>query len=627
MVSLILSILIHNCCCCCCFVVFVVFVSHITIICRFLFLLLCIDDSILTELNKSVTQVERWNALQNILHTFTHDNTELHNYEIVLGADKALCLKLGYAVVTLQKDGGRVSKEVTIICQSLLQIYKSSIEYRTDSFRHVGATELIPLLIQIWTNLNEMKHTSNMNQCMENCDDAILQIIRVLRVFSKLIPAKSLLIKYLQNQLLGQVLQQVVVWIKQPSVSSFYSTTEIYWESLGLIKDLTFRSQSLDKEILLTIEHGIIQKILCHCCTITESLHPKLQEWFTAVVWNLVLDPVCCEKLISNTGKENQQWNVVKGLLRILIHQSANPKPNGLSVKTKRNAISAIGNIVADPKSQYFLFGNETFVRALALVPRLMNLVQHDKDSVVRRRAMRTIRCLVSSSNITIKRLVENESMPKFLTDVIGQNLAHDDENDYDMQIQACQGAISLTESFLPEHCCHLLLSLVKRIETTKSSKVISVASQCLAECIKRTTWMKHPKNLSDLFWKRIETAASISSETHESISSLFLELRLEEGNAENAGLKLASIPSILTNTAAVNTLTSIISEIDPNQEKSRTTALDIVVRLMENEINKKPLAENERLLSGLVNLCLMEPQHTNKVSAKKIILDLVPEI
>jgi hypothetical protein len=545
----------------------------------------------------------------------------------MLGADKALCLKLGYAVVTLHKDNVSVSKEVTIICKSLLQIYKCSLEHRTESFRHVGVTELIPLLTHIWINFNETKHRSVTNQPMKNCDEAILQIITVLRVFSKLTSAKSLLIKYLQNQLLGQVLLHILVWIKQPSAPSFYSTTEIYWESLGLIKDLTFRSQSLDKEILLTIENEIMQKVLCYCCTSTESLHPKLQEWFTAVAWNLVLDPVCCEKLIFNSGKENQEWNVVEGLLLVLINQSVKPKSNGLSVKTKRNAISAIGNIVADPKSQSLLFENQKYADALALVPRLMNLVQHDKDSVVRRRAMRTIRCLVSSSNATIKRIIENDNISSFLTNVIGQNFAHDDENDYDMQIQACQSAIFLIDSFTPENCSHLLISLVKRIESTKSSKVISVASQCLAECVNRTTWMKYPNDLSDLFWKRFQTAASISSETHESISSLFLELVLAERNAENAGQKLSSIPSILTNTAAINTLTSIISEVDSNQEFSRSTALDIVVRLMQNETNKKPLAENERLLSGLVSLCLTEPQHKNKVYAKKIILDLVPEI
>jgi hypothetical protein len=38
-------------------------------------------------------------------------------------------------------------------------------------------------------------------------------------------------------------------------------------------------------------------------------------------------------------------------------------------------------------------------------------------------------------------------------------------------------------------------------------------------------------------------------------------------------------------------------------------------------------LPKHDRLLSGLVSLCLMQPDQKNKDSIKQVILQLVPEI
>ena len=100
------------------------------------------------------------------------------------------------------------------------------------------------------------------------------------------------------------------------------------------------------------------------------------------------------------------------------------------------------------------------------------------------------------------------------------------------------------------------------------------------------------------------------------------LEKRLDLIESRNL-----SNPSILTKKPVVNAITTMLSESDTSQEYARNQSLEIVSILMENESNKRPLAENDKLLSGLVALCLLQPGLKTKDSAKNIILQLVPEI
>lgn len=555
-----------------------------------------------------------------------------------LGADKVLCLKLGYALATKNKGdciATAFSDEVGLLCRCLVQIYKCSSDHRLRSFRHLGATEIVPLLIQIWTDVSQCdvqgrKHSNSEGDDLQESptDTLSLSILQLLRVFSKLAPAKTVLIRCGSCTFLGDLLKGVLSWIKSPELSDAFSSPGVFWEALGYIKDLTFRVTPAEKESLLSSEGITMKNLLCHCCTIMNDIHPRIQEWFTAVVWNLVLDPFCCESLLSGIGGD-QQGGVVEGLLGVLMLHSTNYKKSEQSTKIKRNAISALGNIAADSHNHAILFRNSRIANSLALLPRLVNLVNDDSDSVVRRRAMRTIRCLASSMDPKTKAAVQNESLSSFLVDVIARNVSQDDENDHDMQIQACHTAITLSEQFSPEDRSKFELALIRRIETTTSTKLISACCQCLVGCSRKTRCPSFPHFcFTEMFWKRLETAVSTSFDSHGSVSCLLLELIKQENLARslsNAGTE--KIPSSLAIPPVINSLTVILSEPDSGREDSRNNALDAVVLMVENEKNKRPLADNEGLLSSLVNMCLMHPGLTNKTAAKRVILDLVPEI
>ena len=76
-----------------------------------------------------------------------------------------------------------------------------------------------------------------------------------------------------------------------------------------------------------------------------------------------------------------------------------------------------------------------------------------------------------------------------------------------------------------------------------------------------------------------------------------------------------------------MKTLATLLSATGSELESSRNNALDVLLLLVKDEVNKRPLAESEDLLSGLVNLCLLQPEASTKKLAKQLILDLVPEL
>ena len=542
-----------------------------------------------------------------------------------LGIDKALCLKLGYVVITTHS--AYISKEVVLICQCFTEIYKCSSTNQLRSFRHVGATKLLPLLIQLAKDHIRIG-TDRENRSTED-DDGLVSLIRVLRVFSKLSPAKSFLINYSKGTFLGHLVRNVLIWINKPGSSVFSSSTDALWEILGLVKDLTFRSRTDDKKMLLHMEGEILFRLLSICFNKIQEFHPRFQEWCTAITWNLVLDIPIRQKILSKSVSHNNQLGnvIVESLLRVLVQHSAHGKNSTLSLKIKRNATSALGNIFSDSKNHEILFQNSCDTNLSTLIPQLACSAQQDFDPVTRRRAMRTIRCIACSSVIWMKNLIQKGNLSSLLIDIISRKRAHEDEDDHDMLVQACQTVIAMRESMKIEDRCHLQGVLLELIQNTTSTDVISAATLCLSACLNQGPIALNPSFFSAKVWNNLERLVSASSEIHAAVSQLFTVIVKIEKGSGTVGAQDLENPSILTKTPVINALTTILLESKSGGEQARNLSLDVVQILAEKEINKRLLAGNDRLLSGLVTLCLLQPDSEIKDSAKKIILQLVPEI
>jgi hypothetical protein len=450
--------------------------------------------------------------------------------------------------------------------------------------------------------------------------DILVVVVEVIRIYAKLESAKGLLVQLRNGHWLGQILQYCVdgtVGANSNNISL------LCMELLGLIKDLTFRSSVFDKETILSLRGGVFGGLLASICKAGETADRRLVNWFTAVIWNLVLDKSICDKIMDLD--KTHDFPVIKYLLRILngnlCISHATPKNDS---QIRRNAISCIGNMLSRTDNQMLLI-HDGRAKNLAIIRTLVAIVEQDSDSIVRRRAMRTLRCLACSQEKQVRASLNQHDVPSVYFGAIARRIAEDDENDRDMQIQACLAICASIDSLSCSDWPRLETVLLQRIETSNDEKIIQAACSCLVECIKHSPWRRGPSGFSDLFWARLEVAATSSAEPHSSISCLLIELaRLETKYPESTK---STHPSNLTNSAPIKIMSHLISLSSEEHREIRQNALETISSLATNIANRRALAENESLLSALVNLCLLQPDAATKEAAKQIIVDLVPEL
>ena len=610
---------------------------------------------LLLALNHAVSHESRTEAFKKALKAFSHKDVELHNYEMNLGVDKALCLKLGYVVVTYKNS----SEQIDLVCQCLTKVYQCSLEHRINSFREIGASEIVPLLVQIWKHHMQVTYDDNLRE--KEC--ILLSTMQVFRIYAKLDEAaKSFLIHYDDGALVANFMKMVASHCEKQRQSPMGNQSPILVvEILGIIKDLTFRSHPSDKEFLLRAYGGISKNALSLCCGVLMT-NPKVAELVTAILWNLALTPSLSIELLQS---EPDHLVFPRAICRALT--SRNPESGRTireyhySTKTRRNAVSALGNILlsTDSKTMLMRRPNE---QQLRLIRTVMDLVEHDTDSITRRRAMRTIRCLSSVTqdmNISAEHAVRcqcscveilmEHDVVSFLVRTISRNVDEDDDNDRDTQIQACESVVALSMASLVKEDDWMKLeqTLILRVESTTDPRLTLAACRCLS--VSRSGNISNPEKriqnsfqrgskFSDMFWRRLEYAVLHSKESHLGISQFLLLLAQHEANLDASAspnslnataAATAATPSSLAHTTVINTITHLLSESGCQFEESRNKAVEVVTILVEKECNKRPLAENERLLTALVNVCLLHPSGptSKRDAAKQLILELVPEL
>ena len=268
-------------------------------------------------------------------------------------------------------------------------------------------------------------------------------------------------------------------------------------------------------------------------------------------------------------------------------------------------------------------FYSKTNVKIRSLV---LGVAREDSDPVIRRRAMRTVRSLACSMGVQSRKFVQENTLSSSLVDILSQKEMYENQIDHDMLVQACQTVMALKESIEVESLIHIQTALVQRIEYTTDASIIPATIRCLYEFISTERNCVSPC-FSIKFWNNIERSVSINSKIHAAVSDLLMATAKLEKRLDLIESRNLNNPSILTKKPVVNAITTMLSESDTPQEYARNQSLEIVSILMENESDKRPLAENDKLLSGLVALCLLQPGLKTKDSAKNIFLQLVPEI
>jgi hypothetical protein len=86
---------------------------------------------VVQSLNRALSQEDRLEALQNAIFTFDHDNRDLHDSEIAVGADIALTkalvfleFKAGFRREPMKADMEAISREIGLVLKALECVYR-----------------------------------------------------------------------------------------------------------------------------------------------------------------------------------------------------------------------------------------------------------------------------------------------------------------------------------------------------------------------------------------------------------------------------------------------------------------------------------------------------------------------
>ena len=108
-----------------------------------------------TALNSSVSQEERFDAIEKATSSFDHSVQGIHDEEIEAGADVALTkhlvfleFKTGFRRKPIQSDIVAVTREISLACEALEMVYRASSENVAKSFQRVG-TDLLQILVTL----------------------------------------------------------------------------------------------------------------------------------------------------------------------------------------------------------------------------------------------------------------------------------------------------------------------------------------------------------------------------------------------------------------------------------------------------------------------------------------------
>ncbi|CAB9527591.1 expressed unknown protein [Seminavis robusta] len=191
-------------------------------------------QEILQAISRTVPQAERHQVLESSLQFLSHEDTALHDYEVDMGADRALCLQLGYLDMlqtssptnnnnnnnnhtqqsrmnNYNNDTVTDVSEQILICWCLTRIYQCSREQRLRSFQEIGLSDLVPILTKILKrciSTNSAADNSNNNswknhgRALSQHMDMMVPVLRILRIFAKLDgPVKSDLLRWKNGRL------------------------------------------------------------------------------------------------------------------------------------------------------------------------------------------------------------------------------------------------------------------------------------------------------------------------------------------------------------------------------------------------------------------------------------------
>lgn len=645
-------------------------------------------EEVIHRINHAVTKSQRIHALQSANQWFHHKDERLHDEEIRLGSANALCLKLGYALLQLQRNFGTSNRngrnlgledvygdewlELYLICSALSFTYgNSSTKMKIKSFDEIGASELLPLLLKTVELCQEQLERAplrsipptehqHQHQWAEYCNsdsqssssslvvDAMISAFLVIRSFARLQHrAKRLLIDCDGGRLLFLLVSPF-----QTKTNDHYDASDenacpkqqkkiqirIQAEALGVLKDLTFRGNDDDNAVIVA-HTGLLD---CVVVAASWQNHPDPTAALESHQYKQQGEMVgfsSCDIVRGREYASSVLWNfAISNDLRSLLCKQDDVLDVLLSLsmtdddnpKIRKNAASALGNIASSVENIHRL---RTYHNG-RVISTLVNIAKRDVDSGARRRAMRTLRCVASGSSSFLL-LENNAGLIVDLETVISDDL------DADTRAQACETLGSIASSFCSTAGRKTrandgetetmtgddaIDAVIALIVKSEDRHCVEILCRALCHCLSEMDLSFSMKHDGRLFFRALEkVTVDISFSTE---VNGFVASYLYDMSRKSTDSKIhMKCKSIFSTLSFLSSFDDITNKDNSNraQQQVRANAAKAIMELATLEQNQKEMAMHNGLITSLVHFTMSVPEDSDfRKQAKDTIVCLV---
>eukprot|EP00588_Corethron_pennatum_P011514 CAMPEP_0194272404 /NCGR_PEP_ID=MMETSP0169-20130528/5987_1 /TAXON_ID=218684 /ORGANISM="Corethron pennatum, Strain L29A3" /LENGTH=552 /DNA_ID=CAMNT_0039015061 /DNA_START=151 /DNA_END=1806 /DNA_ORIENTATION=- len=403
------------------------------------------QDKIIEELNNVSDQGERVRVIERSINLFAHTKVEVHDDEIQQGADGAI-VKVLEDILESEEDEDLVS-----ICSTLEMVYRCSASSIQISYTNHGerVTEHLLTVIQ-----------KCLNGTILGKQIALQSTMKVLyRYCLRINDAKT---DMASNARLLKIVSQV-------STHDVGSGTKE--DAMGIIRNIALPSK--ENRLLLASKPFLLDAIVV--TALNEKNNYKIRENCSAILWYLAVESEIRAKVLFHHG-------VIDALMRLT---------SDLYLKTKLNAVSAIGNLATAPHTKSHLLKH----RSGEVLDIFLDIFRRREDSDVVRRAGRTLRHLVNKETVGL--IVIHNGFLDGLTDCI---LTDKYEEGY-QSVKIMNILSAEINSPLPEH--HLILKALTESALTGEPSIREIVARTFSEQASmkenRSAMVDHPEFLKVL--------------------------------------------------------------------------------------------------------------------------------
>lgn len=652
------------------------------------------------SISSALSKESRSKSIAAAHRMFHHDDVVAHDDEVRSGAFDALVFRLGLSVGLMaasssvsgkvevgNNEQGNPSRqdedwsELAQIVSTLSQVCRCSHSYRLATFHCAARDQLLPLLFHVMCRGREVLGESTIPSIAKNASEVIVGSLGVLRSYSKVADIRPQLLKpAITEQLLPCLAGLLLLCARKKSIVDRSVRIKIEKDALGLLKDVTHRC-SENEARLLVVDRPAVLKAALEIGNLAKrgtegratSHRHRNDEYLATVLWNCAshrsvraaLLSLGKEGCSSSSSSSNDTSSILSFLSSVLSFDSG--RQHGANYaeddgdddfELQKAALSCLGNLcrgMQDAAAEGMDAGRFVLAHDEGIfVERLLSIATHAPASsslVCRRRAVRTIRCLVGATGGGKNADNGKNSASALLgiasqrgIDVLGQlsNIMTNDD-DENVQIHAAESVATLYHLLNEDQTIAMLNSsfICVITSTTKNAKCAEISCRCLSSASAIIDLNKQ----SDLFPSLlgiVRLHESDSNETHKlKLSSLKL-IRVLSTVKTNRPVMLREEGRICSDTGdneisfgLLNCLSLILKRSGKDYGCGAIGAIEmadlqkeaaaILVELSRDD-SAQSIVDYPDLLSSFTNYCTntVGPSGPERNEAKKALMRLV---